>query len=265
MNRQNQSDLTNARPKDFRLFLQHELIKRCKKNPSFSVRAFALLLGIENSALSKILSGKRQLTGKMVLRLGQKLALSPNEISEFSIAPIAENPDTKNESFRQLTLDQFAVVSDWYHYAIHELCRVKSSKSDARWIARKLGITVAEASSAIERLLRLGYLERSSNGSLINCSGPLTTLGNEFTAAAFRNLQRQVLEKAIAALEEVPIEKRDQTSMTMAISSKKLIEAKARIKKFRRELSEFLESDSKNLDSVYHLGISLYPVTKTEN
>jgi plasmid maintenance system antidote protein VapI len=265
MNLRKQSLLIQATPKDFRLYLQQELVKRCKKNPRFSVRAFAITLGVENSALSKILCGKRQLTRKMVIRLGQKLGLNPIQISEFSIVPVLENPESQKETFRQLTQDQFAIISDWYHYAIHELCRTNSCKSDVRWIARKLGITLAEAASAVERLLRLGYLERSTSGTLINRSGPLTTLGNEFTTIAFRNLQRQVLEKAIIALEEVPLEKRDQTSMTMAISSTKLKEAKELIKKFRRDLSNFLESDYKNLDSVYHLGISLYPVTKIEN
>src|SRR4051812_32096491 len=107
--------------KDFRLFLQEELVRRCKKNPRFSVRAFAKLLGVENSALSKILGGKRALTPKMVSRLGEKLGLAPHEISRFSIVPMAQENDFTNANFQQLTLDQFSVISDWYHYAIHEL------------------------------------------------------------------------------------------------------------------------------------------------
>ncbi len=45
----------SASQKDFRIFLQEELVLRCKKNPKFSMRAFARMLGVENSALSKII------------------------------------------------------------------------------------------------------------------------------------------------------------------------------------------------------------------
>jgi len=247
--------------KDFRLYLQEDLVRRCKKNPKFSVRAFARILEIENSALSKILSGRRALTPAMVSRLGKKLGLSPQEISQFAIVPFSENSNIEDANFQQLTLDQFAVISDWYHYAIHELVKLKTCQSDSRWIAKKLGISVAEATTAVERLLRLGYLEKSKAGKLINKSGPLTTLGNDFTTAAFRKLQRQIIEKSLAALEEIPMEKRNQTSMTAAISTKKLPLAIEKIKKFRRELSAYLEEDQSDLDAVYHLGISLYPVT----
>ncbi len=257
-------DIKRIETRDFRIFLQEELVKRCKRNPKFSVRAFARVLGIENSALSKILAGKRALTPQMVMRLGKKLGFGLEEISQFSILPAEFSTDYTNASFQQLTRDQFAVIADWYHYAIHELVKLPSSQSDVRWISRKLGISVGEASLAIERLLRLGYLEKSSTGKLINKSGPLTTMGNSFTDTAFRKLQKQVLEMAMTALEEVPIEQRSQTSMTMAISTKKLKEAQNRINKFRRELSTFLENDQDNLDAVYNLGISLYPITKQE-
>ncbi len=247
---------------DFRLFLKEEFARKCKRNPKFSLRAFASLLEIESSALSKILNGKRRLTPQMVMRLGKKLNLGPKELSRFSIVPNQNYGDTSYLEFQQLTLDQFSVIADWYHYAIHELVKLNSFKSNTQWISKTLKISIAEASSATERLIRLGYLEKTENGQLVNKSGPLTTVGNKFSGVAFRKLQKQILEKALEALEEIPMDKRSQTSMTMAISTKKLNQAKKKIDKFRRELSEFLEEDQNSLDAVYHLGISLYPVTK---
>jgi transcriptional regulator with XRE-family HTH domain len=69
---------------DFRSFLQDELEKRCKKNPRFSLRAFARTLDVEPSALSKILHGKRSLTPKMLLRMASQLGLPDNEIERFA-------------------------------------------------------------------------------------------------------------------------------------------------------------------------------------
>ena len=62
------------------------------------------------------------------------------------------------------------------------------------------------------------------------------------------------------ALEETPIEERDQSTICMAINTEQIPEVKERIKKFRRELDAYLvEADSK--DRVYHLSISFYPVS----
>lgn len=254
--------------KVFRLFLQEELVRRCRRNSKYSARAFARTLGIENSALSKILSGKRGLTPTMVDRLGKNLGLNPSEIAQFIIGTFvgagAMDQSETEASFQQLTLDQFTVISDWYHYAILELTRLPHFRESNRWISKMLGISISEAGVALERLQRLGYLEKGKSGRLEIAQGSFTTLGNSFSASAFRKLQKQILEKALVALEEVPIEERDQTSMTMATSKRKMSGAKEMIKKFRRQLAQFLENDAEDLDTVYHLAISLYPATKGE-
>jgi len=46
----------------------------------------------------------------------------------------------------------------------------------------------------------------------------------------------------------------------MAIDTERLGEAKEKIKLFRRELAAFLSRGRKR-DQVYHLGISLYPIS----
>jgi len=70
---------------DFRSFLQDELEKRCKKNPRFSLRAFARTLEVEPSALSKILHGKRALTPKMLMRMANQLGLQERDIERFAV------------------------------------------------------------------------------------------------------------------------------------------------------------------------------------
>ena len=162
-------------------------------------------------------------------------------------------------------MDSFQVISDWYHFAILEIISLPPySDGDPKAIARALGLTHAEITAALERLQRLKLLARQPNGRLSNISGNNSTLGGPDSAPALRSLQRSILQKAILALEEIPVEVRDQSSMTMAVDSKRLPEARAAIKSFRRKLSEILQS-SKTRDAVYHLGISLYPVTPVPN
>ena len=55
-------------------------------------------------------------------------------------------------------LDTFAVISDWYHYAILSLLEVTDARLDPRWISKRLGINRLEARLAIERLKRLSLI-----------------------------------------------------------------------------------------------------------
>lgn len=250
---------------DFQTYLQTELTERCRANPAYSLRAFARDLDVEPSALSKILNGKRALTEEMRSRFGKRLKLSREQITALACADSAAADaggaaGVGRADYRRLAEDSFTVLANWYHYAILELTKIDGFESNSAWIARKLGLTRAEASEAIARLKRLGFLEEEANGRLHDVSGNVTTVGHEFTNVAFKNMQRQVLQQALAAL-ETDYNQRDQSSMTMAIDSSKLPQAKQMLKKFRRDLSKFLESGPCR-DDVYQLSLSLFPLTK---
>lgn len=256
---------------DFRFFLQEELLRRCKKNPRFSLRAFARTLDVEASSLSKILNGKRTLTKKMLHRLCTQLGLGPDQVKEFEdrlpqASPPRQGatgglPLSGRDDYQQVSADTFNAISDWYHYAILELITVRGFEASPIWIARVLDITASEANFAIERLRRLGLLKSRDDGNWE--AGKLTTNaeGGEVTAAAFRKLQRQILSQAIDVMENVPLTERDQSSITMSVSKERLAEAKNRIRAFRRELCAFLQDDAPH-DDVYQLSISLFPVTR---
>jgi uncharacterized protein (TIGR02147 family) len=249
--------------KSFRLYLQGELIKRCGKNSGYSLRSFAKALQINPASLSRILSGERAVSEKMRDRLGMRLGLSPRELNSFSISsnPILDRKK-KAYDFQQISEDSFNVISDWYHYAILELIHLKNFQPHPRWIAKTLGITTSEVSAAVERLCRLQLLKISSEKKWTSTFGNNTNISSDLKKSAYRKLQKQLLTKALEALDEIPLEIRDQSSMTMSISLKRLPEAIEKITDFRRSLCAFLEQD-KERDDVYQLLISLYPLTKT--
>lgn len=252
---------------EFRNFLQDELIERCQKNSKYSIRAFALKLGVESSSLSQILSGKRMISNAMVKRLAEKLDVSPDEVESFqkSNAKVKTSPlqPKHMENLQRVALDEFRAIADWYHYALLELTHLKDFEPDLKWVARALGIRVAEARVAMERLERLGYLEIKERTWVDNTDN-LTNREDRFSDIAFRRLQHQVLEMALVALEEVPLEKRNHSSMTFSIDSKLLPLAKKKIQEFSWALCECLQASSQR-DEVYQLGISFYPLTKSRS
>ncbi|MGH1467549.1 MAG: hypothetical protein ACRBBP_01540 [Bdellovibrionales bacterium] len=52
------------RSKNFKEYLQEELVLRCKSNSAYSLRAFVRSLDVSPSFLRKILNGSRRVTEK---------------------------------------------------------------------------------------------------------------------------------------------------------------------------------------------------------
>jgi len=255
--------------KDFRELLQDELISRCRKNPSYSLRAFAKSLNIGSSSLSKLLHKKRNLSKTMLMKLANRLELDPSSITSYehnlrgSKAGL-NGKKTIDADYREILSDSFQLISDWYPLAILELSRCKGFKTNPRWIAKRLGLTLNQVNIAVQRLQRLGLLEILDNDNWKPCPDGTTSIYNESSDVARRRHQRQILERAIHALDNFPVEKRDQTAMLMAVNSKRIKAAKQRIKKFRRSLCSFLENGGPR-DEVYYLSVSLFPVTNELN
>jgi uncharacterized protein (TIGR02147 family) len=185
----------------------------------------------------------------------ERLSASPRDLKFLGVISQA---DSTTEAY-QLTVDTFAVMSDWYHYAIMELTFAKDFDSNAKWIASKLEITVQEAKTAIERLLRLGLLKENS-GKLTKSHEQVTNHTGLNTSVARKNLQKQVITKALKAVDDVEQEEKDITSMTMSIDPRNLDRARELTKQYRRDMCALLEEGEQS--QVYNLAIQLYPVSK---
>jgi transcriptional regulator with XRE-family HTH domain len=239
----------------FKIWLQKQFTDRCQRNSRYSLRAFAQAMDLDASTVSQFLSGKRAPSRKALLEICERLSATPQDLRILGALPQALID--ADEAF-QLSVETFAVLSDWYHFAILELTFVAGFKPEPKWIARQLGISVSEASVAIARLRRLNLLAMK-NGQLVKTHETVTNHTGLNTSAARKNLQRQVLAKAQAAIEDVPQEDKDITSMTMAIDPKNLDRARDMIKKFRRELCAVLEEGEQS--RVYNLAVQLYPIS----
>jgi transcriptional regulator with XRE-family HTH domain len=243
--------------RDFRAYLQHVLNSRCRENSQYSLRAFAKSLEVEPSALSKILNGKRSITPRMFERLSTRLNLSESEYEYYH--PKNAGMNNRKIEVEPVGSDQFHFICDWYHYAILELTQVKGFLPESKWIAQTLGISRSQVEDAVKRLKKMQYLIEDDLGRWHDNSGNLSTTSSPYTTIAFRHLQKQILSMGIEAMDMIPMERRDQSSMTFAINANKLEHAKELFKKFRRELAELLQTGEK--DEVYHFSMSFYPVT----
>ncbi len=245
--------------------LKTELVRRCQKNAKYSLRAFAKSLELSPAFVSKLLKGERAFTPKTIDRLSVKLPLHPMQVEHYKAQLKRKKNSLKaNEvGFRQISLDQFQLISDWYHFAILELVTIKDFQNSPAWIAKQLSISTHEASDALERLLRLGYLKKGPRGQLKLVEENSTIIGTEIALPAKQSQQKQILELAMRALMETPVEQRSQSACTMAIPSERIDEAKDIITEFRRKLTALMQRPG-NRDSVYQLSVSFFPLTPTK-
>lgn len=253
---------------DYRETLRRELENRCANNPRYSLRSFARDLKISPARLSDVLSGRYGLSRAAAFDIAKVIGLNAQETEFFCNQVDSQHARSKQQReaalalvqdrtahYRTLSLDGFHVISDWYHYAILELSLTKDFQSDSAWIARALGINQLVVKSAIERLLRLDLLVEKDG--FWRAAEDFTASTDGIPSEAIRKFHKQILTKALAAIELQSIAERDLTSMVMAIDSRQLDAAKAEIKKFRRGFdAKFGASQSK--DRVYCLSIQFF-------
>lgn len=250
-----------AEAQSFAQLLQNELLSRCRKNPSYSLRAFSKQLGIDQSLLSKILRGKKPISKKMILELSRVLKIPKANLNRYLEI---STDSTERQNHFYILQDQFDLLSDWYHFAILELSNLKTFKSDPKWISGKLGITVSEVNIAIERLIRNEFIKVQKNGKW-QIFRPSNDWSNpEITSAARKQYQKQILEKSISAIQNVSYEYRHNSSLTLAINAALIPDIKKMLNKYRDELNQFSEEKGGYTD-IYQLSLAFFPLTDVEN
>jgi len=140
------------------------------------------------------------------------------------------------------------------------LGELKNCSSDPRWIAKRLNIRVDEANEALVRLERMGIVEIKGS-RFKQISDPLKTT-TDVPSSSIRRYHKGVLSLAQNKIDQVPIEKREFSTRTMAINTKYLGEAKKLVKEFKEDMTSLLEEGTP--DDVYQLSIQLFPLTEKD-
>jgi len=247
--------MSNARE-----LLQHEFQKRKGRNPNFSLRAFARWLGLSPAQLSQMMTGKRPVTLKSMKKIGARLGLSPSEKKTFLSAMLKTEGLLETEQdfkFLKMEEDQFRLISDWYHFAILALTRVKGAIPDPRWIARRLGIGADEANQALLRMVRMGIIETHPHFRQI---GSPVEVVSETPSSAIRKYHKQSLNMAIEKVDLVPVHLRQLQSLSIPVNPRNLPAYRKLIDDFLAQASELAESQAGS--EIYQLNVQLFPVTQ---
>lgn len=162
------------------LYLKECFLELNRRNPKFSLRAFAQKLGITPSGLSQIFSGKKRVSYERAHEFASRLHLSDADSEYFLLlvqADSTKKPALKSQLLERigdrfperlpqhnLSLDQFKLISEWYGIALLEIVSTFGRRWDAGRIADYLGIHKTEAESMLARLERLELIEVTPKG-----------------------------------------------------------------------------------------------------
>ncbi|MES2803896.1 MAG: TIGR02147 family protein [Bdellovibrionota bacterium] len=254
---------------NFSAYLNGELVKRQSSNSSYSLRAFARDLDIEPSLLSKILRKKIPITLKMLDRLAPSVGLVEPELISYREYVKSSEGIKHFDNMLDVTVqhEEFKLIQNWYNITIVELTLLADFKPETAWIAAKLGISEDDARLAVERLISLGFLQKTEDGKLIKSgagSSGLRIISDDYTSyiQALRHSISQFSDKAMQALHDIPNTHRTNAALTVAIDSSLVTETKKKIMNFTCALVDDLEKKSQKKDHVYELMISFFPLTK---
>lgn len=262
-----QADLPQS---DYKVILREELAQRCRTNPRYSLRAFARDLKLAPSRLSEILSGKQGLSRPAADRIARALGYGATEIERFcDLVEAMHARSKKNRDSAKLRLkkqalpsdslqlqhDTVKTIADWYHFAILELTNCDDFRSDAKWIARRLGISEFEVQLALDRLLRLNLISLKGGKIQVNhASGlhysdvPSETVNTFFT---------QLMSKSKDALIMQPREEREFGADIIAIDKKRLPEFRKAIQDIRNKFCKSAEGDATK-DGLYCFSLQFF-------
>ena len=264
---------------DYRLILQKELMNRCESNPRYSLRAFARDLKLSPSRLSEVLNQKQGLSRQAAESITKTLGFAEEEaeyfcdlvslkharsVKEREIAKLrvfkADFEKERDEHY-SLQLDSFKIISDWYHLGIMELMKIKSFKHDTKWISRRLGVQIIQIELAIERLVRVGLLKIEEGKFVATRSNGFVPGGVPSTS--IRKFHRQVLEKALVAMETQAVDERFFSTRFMTLNRSDLPKAFEAIHAFQDKFCvDLLAEESKEL--VYCISMQLFKIIEEE-
>jgi uncharacterized protein (TIGR02147 family) len=262
---------------DYRKLLKDLYLEKKALNSNFSYRYISLKTGIRSSGyFANILSGKSNISLKLVLKLSQLFSLKKPEAEYFELLVLfnqSKTHDEKNHLFdrilklkkskiKTLLPEYYEYFNNWYYVVIREMLDFVPFKGDYESLAQKISpaITTKEAERAIVVLESLGLIQKNAKG-IYERVDALVTTGEEVESTAIVNFQKATLDLAKRSFDAFPKSARDISTLTISISQKNLQRIKERIRNVRREILELAKSDPFT-DTVYQLEFIAFPVTK---
>lgn len=266
---------------DYREYLKDLIRNKKQQQSSYSIRLLSIKSGIKSPGfLSMVLNNKRNITGELAIKIAAALGLGKKEERYFLL--MVDYTHTKRleskhdilqqmlmlartNSVRNLLPEQFEFYDKWYYSVLRELVEVTEvTDSNSDLIAEMLEPQVKprEVRQALDILTRLGLIHKNGNGQYKR-DDTLISCGEDIRSVVIGNYQSTMIELAGEALQKVPREQRDFSTVTLSIDKDAFLHIKDCCNRFRKEVLD-IASRVGNPDSIFQINIQCFPVLKVQ-
>lgn len=264
---------------DYRKFLRDWYQASKIAGSPFSYRAFSQRAGLKSiNFLKFVMDGIRNLTAESTAKFALGLKLNKQETEFFKNLVLysqARTHEEKNRHYQDLLhsrkysqlqpieRDQFEYYATWYHPVIRELVVSRDFDGNYEWIAQHLfpAISTSQAEKSVKLLEKLGFIERLKNGRWKQAN-TLVSTGAELKSHIVHNYHKIVLDLTKQVIDEIPMDRRDVSTMTLGVPRSQIPELKKLIQKFRQEVLKAVSSEAPT-EEVLQLNIQMFPLTNS--
>lgn len=264
---------------DYRAFLRDYYEMQKKRTKFFSYRYFAQKAGFSShNVLKQVIEGQRNIAGKSIPKFTKALNLTIRESDYFKLLVLfcqskseAEKNDLFKELFRYqegskaklLNELQYKMYSEWYYAVIRELITIMDVEKDHSAVGKSLLLDIGtkEVKASLKLLSELGLIQKNEQGKWVQCN-PIIKTEPELHSFFVRNYNRKMIELSALAIDLIPQEKREMSSITLGISKKAYRDIKKKIQDFKDKILSDVVSDSSESEEVYQLNFQFFPLLK---
>ena len=262
---------------DYREYIRDYYTER--KTFGFSWNAFASSAGFSSPVfLQYVCEAKKNLSEKTASQVASAMGLVGYEVDFFELLVAYGNAkDDKSKKavlgrisvfaethrVRVTGADEYDFFKSWKNSVVREIAPALPGATHKQLsIASRRRIPTAEIAKILDFLLQSGYLEIDENGCYhqVNRSLKMSGEQNTIRKSVARDLQRQMAELALDALENEPAEKRNMTGLTLGITRDKYAQIVQELAECRRRIVAIAASDDAT-EEVYRLNMQLFPLT----
>ncbi len=262
---------------DYRKLLKEAYENKKTLDNNFNYRILAKEAGYTSAGFfSNILNGKRNISENMAKKLCRVFGFNTKEANYFQLLVKADQ--SKSPYQRKIFFDQALLLSHsslgvkqvgshqfyekWYYSAVREAITTIPFTGDYKVLAKSLhpAIKPKEAKQSIELLLELGMIEQAPDGQYIQ-TNPYISSGDKITSANLSQFHKQTAQLAENAIDDIPRELRNISTLTLGLSSSGYEEIITKMRTFRKELLEVAKKEQ-GKDRVYHLNFHVFPMSK---
>lgn len=259
---------------DYRDFLK-DYYNHHKKDSFFSFRYIEAKTGINASLYAKILNKQRHISTAKVPYLTNFLKMEKRESKYFhtlvQFNKAKNNDETKLYfekllSFRDspatlLEKDKYDYFTNWYNAPIRDLIKIMPFTGDYKELAKRLcpEISESQAKKSVQLLQKLGIVIQDSKGVWQLTDDFIRTDG-KMSALAVRAFQKEMCRLGMEAIERIPKEHRDISTLTVSSSKACMELIREKLGVFRKEIMQIIAEDE-GMEEVYQLNFQVFPLT----